>query len=39
MDYYFYCSVLKYSDTDGNINILPLLKRIIENHIPVWIFR
>ncbi|PHT50479.1 Serine carboxypeptidase-like 41 [Capsicum baccatum] len=33
------CShVLNYSDTDGNINILPLLKRIIENHIPVWIF-
>ncbi|CAI9786592.1 unnamed protein product [Fraxinus pennsylvanica] len=33
------CSgVLNYSDTDGNINILPLLKRIIENNIPVWIF-
>ncbi|KAL1831153.1 hypothetical protein DCAR_0101135 [Daucus carota subsp. sativus] len=29
---------LNYDDKDGNINILPLLKRIIENHIPVWIF-
>ncbi|XP_038896886.1 serine carboxypeptidase-like 42 [Benincasa hispida] len=33
------CSpVINYSDTDGNINILPLLKRIIENRIPVWVF-
>ncbi|XP_042512928.1 serine carboxypeptidase-like 42 isoform X2 [Macadamia integrifolia] len=33
------CSdVLNYSTTDGNINMLPLLKRIIQNHIPVWIF-
>jgi serine carboxypeptidase-like clade 2 len=33
------CSgVLNYTDTDGNINILPLLKRIIQNHIPVWVF-
>ncbi|GMN48377.1 hypothetical protein TIFTF001_017557 [Ficus carica] len=24
--------------TDGNINILPLLKRIVQNHIPVWVF-
>ncbi|KAH7525174.1 hypothetical protein FEM48_Zijuj06G0197000 [Ziziphus jujuba var. spinosa] len=33
------CSeVLNYSDTDGNINILPLLKRIVHNHIPVWVF-
>ncbi|KAL8166164.1 hypothetical protein V2J09_007663 [Rumex salicifolius] len=33
------CSgLLNYSDTDGNINILPLLERIIHNHIPVWIF-
>ncbi|KAJ4952510.1 hypothetical protein NE237_029342 [Protea cynaroides] len=31
-------SVLNYSGTDGNINILPLLKRIIQNHIPVWVF-
>nr|KYP65250.1 Serine carboxypeptidase-like 42 [Cajanus cajan] len=29
---------LNYSDTDGNINILPILKRIIQNHIPVWVF-
>lgn len=33
------CSgVLNYNETDGNINILPLLKRIVQNHIPVWIF-
>ncbi|KAL0438193.1 UNVERIFIED_CONTAM: Serine carboxypeptidase-like 42 [Sesamum latifolium] len=33
------CSgLLNYNETDGNINILPLLKRIIQNRIPVWIF-
>ncbi|XP_043694687.1 serine carboxypeptidase-like 42 [Telopea speciosissima] len=33
------CSdTLNYSATDGNINILPLLKRIIEHHIPVLIY-
>ncbi|XP_043720618.1 serine carboxypeptidase-like 42 [Telopea speciosissima] len=33
------CSnVLNYSETDGNINILPLLKRIIKHHIPVWVY-
>ncbi|MED6172616.1 Serine carboxypeptidase-like 42 [Stylosanthes scabra] len=33
------CSqVLNYNETDGNINILPILKRIVQNHIPVWIF-
>ncbi|KAI3505075.1 hypothetical protein L1887_26961 [Cichorium endivia] len=33
------CSgVLNYNDNDGNINILPLLKRIIKNRIPIWIF-
>ncbi|XP_061355470.1 serine carboxypeptidase-like 42 isoform X3 [Gastrolobium bilobum] len=33
------CSpVLNYSDTDGNIDILPILKRIVQNHIPVWVF-
>ncbi|CAA2968717.1 serine carboxypeptidase-like 42 [Olea europaea subsp. europaea] len=33
------CSgVLDYNQTDGNIDILPLLKRIIQNQIPVWIF-
>ncbi|KAL6492931.1 Serine carboxypeptidase-like 42 [Orobanche gracilis] len=31
-------SHLNYSETDGNINILPLLKNIIQNGIPVWIF-
>ncbi|KAL0351582.1 UNVERIFIED_CONTAM: Serine carboxypeptidase-like 42 [Sesamum calycinum] len=30
--------VLNYNETDGNIDILPLLKRIIQNRIPVWIF-
>ncbi|KAA3453754.1 serine carboxypeptidase-like 42 [Gossypium australe] len=29
---------LSYSDSDGNINILPILKKIILNGIPVWIF-
>ncbi|KAE9587233.1 putative carboxypeptidase D [Lupinus albus] len=33
------CSgVLNYNETDPNINILPILKRIVENHIPVWVF-
>ncbi|KAH9622293.1 hypothetical protein KSS87_019095 [Heliosperma pusillum] len=33
------CSgVLNYSDTDGNLDMLPLLKRILNNRIPVWIF-
>lgn len=33
------CSgLLNYSDADGNINILPLLKRIVKYEIPVWIF-
>ncbi|KAL5843831.1 hypothetical protein ACOSQ4_009789 [Xanthoceras sorbifolium] len=33
------CSiVLNYSDTDGNMNMLPLLKRIVQNKIPVWVF-
>ncbi|KAM7253418.1 hypothetical protein ACFE04_026036 [Oxalis oulophora] len=33
------CSnLVNYSDTDGNINILPVLKKIIEHDIPVWVF-
>ncbi|XP_076945328.1 serine carboxypeptidase-like 42 [Bidens hawaiensis] len=36
--YYCYNRHLNYNDNDGNINILPLLKRIIKNKIPVWIF-
>ncbi|WVZ21500.1 hypothetical protein V8G54_008822 [Vigna mungo] len=33
------CSgVLNYSETDPNIDILPVLKRIVQNHIPVWVF-
>ncbi|KAM7511183.1 hypothetical protein LguiB_010058 [Lonicera macranthoides] len=31
-------SVLNYTESDGDINILPLLKTIIQNRIPVWIF-
>ncbi|ONK57646.1 uncharacterized protein A4U43_C09F2630 [Asparagus officinalis] len=31
-------SFLNYSGTDGNINILPLLKRIVNHRIPVWVF-
>ncbi|XP_022141701.1 serine carboxypeptidase-like 42 [Momordica charantia] len=33
------CSdILNYNYDDTNINMLPLLKRIVQNHIPVWIF-
>ncbi|CAL4993920.1 unnamed protein product [Urochloa decumbens] len=33
------CSdVLNYSNTDGNINILPILQRIVEQKIPLWVF-
>ncbi|KAJ3671607.1 hypothetical protein LUZ60_007686 [Juncus effusus] len=33
------CSeILNYSNADGNIDILPLLQRIVENKIPVWVF-
>ncbi|CAH8392788.1 unnamed protein product [Eruca vesicaria subsp. sativa] len=33
------CSgLLNYSDTDGNLNILPILKRIVKRKIPVWVF-
>lgn len=31
-------SVLNYSNTDGDINILPVLKKIIHHKIPVWVF-
>ncbi|CAI0625463.1 unnamed protein product [Linum tenue] len=31
-------SILQYQESDGNIDILPVLKKIIENGIPVWIF-
>ncbi|KAJ0973115.1 hypothetical protein J5N97_021074 [Dioscorea zingiberensis] len=30
--------VLNYTNTDGNINILPLIKTIISHKIPVWIY-
>ncbi|CAF2223575.1 hypothetical protein BRARA_H00544 [Brassica rapa] len=33
------CSgLLNYSDTDGNMNILPILKRILTRKIPIWVF-
>ncbi|KAJ4896943.1 Serine carboxypeptidase-like 42 [Raphanus sativus] len=33
------CSgLLNYSDADSSINMLPILKRIIQNKTPVWIF-
>ncbi|XP_057987120.1 serine carboxypeptidase-like 42 isoform X2 [Hevea brasiliensis] len=33
------CSgVVEYSDTDGNMDMLPILKKIIKNRIPVWVF-
>ncbi|XP_077249803.1 serine carboxypeptidase-like 42 [Tasmannia lanceolata] len=33
------CSnLLNYSETDGDINIVPLLKTIIQNGIPVWVY-
>ncbi|XP_057449513.1 serine carboxypeptidase-like 42 [Lotus japonicus] len=36
---WYLCSpVLNYSGTDPNINMLPILKRIVQNHIPVWVF-
>jgi serine carboxypeptidase-like clade 2 len=37
--YVHHVRVLNYSNTDGNINMLPLLQRIIEHKIPVWVFR
>ncbi|KAK9943772.1 hypothetical protein M0R45_009369 [Rubus argutus] len=36
---YSICSnFLNYSETDLNINMLPLLARIVKNGIPVWVF-
>ncbi|XP_054793720.1 serine carboxypeptidase-like 42 [Prosopis cineraria] len=33
------CSgILNYSESDGNIDILPILKRMVQNKIPVWVF-
>ncbi|KAK8580194.1 hypothetical protein V6N12_070478 [Hibiscus sabdariffa] len=29
---------LRYNDMDGSINMLPILKKIIQHGIPVWIF-
>lgn len=34
-----FCSILNYTEADGDLNMLPLLKRIIQNKIPLWIFR
>ncbi|KAL3513810.1 hypothetical protein ACH5RR_026527 [Cinchona calisaya] len=30
---------LDYSEADGNLDMLPSLKKIIQNGIPIWIFR
>ncbi|KAF2282845.1 hypothetical protein GH714_043301 [Hevea brasiliensis] len=38
-DLHWAFNVLEYSDTDGNMDILPILKKIIKNHIPIWMFR
>ncbi|XP_023550690.1 serine carboxypeptidase-like 42 isoform X1 [Cucurbita pepo subsp. pepo] len=36
---WFMCSdLVDYNYNDTNINMLPSLKRIIQNHIPIWIF-
>ncbi|WJX40356.1 Serine carboxypeptidase-like 42 [Trifolium repens] len=33
------CSdVLNYNNADHEINMLPVLKRIVQNHIPVWVY-
>ncbi|GKU90586.1 hypothetical protein SLEP1_g4567 [Rubroshorea leprosula] len=33
------CSgVLNYNEADGDINILPILKKIIQRRVPVWVF-
>ncbi|CAI9115633.1 OLC1v1016594C1 [Oldenlandia corymbosa var. corymbosa] len=32
-------SVLNYNDSDGTTDILPVLKQILQNRTPVWIFR
>ncbi|XP_054792229.1 serine carboxypeptidase-like 42, partial [Prosopis cineraria] len=29
---------LNYSDSDGKINILPILRKILQNGIPVWVY-
>lgn len=31
-------NLVDYNYNDTNINMLPALKRIIQNHIPIWIF-
>ncbi|KAL1198776.1 Serine carboxypeptidase-like 44 [Cardamine amara subsp. amara] len=31
-------SRLKYNDNDGNTNMLPFLKRIVQSNVPVWVF-
>ncbi|GAV58828.1 Peptidase_S10 domain-containing protein [Cephalotus follicularis] len=31
-------SIVNYNETDGNINIVPVLKKITQNRIPVWVF-
>ncbi|KAF7816750.1 Serine carboxypeptidase-like 42 [Senna tora] len=31
-------SYLNYNELDGSINILPILRKIVQNDIPVWVF-
>ncbi|KMT19451.1 hypothetical protein BVRB_1g010810 [Beta vulgaris subsp. vulgaris] len=31
-------SILNYSDNDGSLDMLPLLKKILSHHIPIWVF-
>lgn len=32
-------SILFYNEGDSNLDMFPLLKRILQDKIPVWIFR
>ncbi|KAL7205911.1 hypothetical protein ACSBR2_018761 [Camellia fascicularis] len=37
--YWSTCSnILNYKEEDGDTDMLPLLKRIIQHHIPVWVY-
>ncbi|KAK1288541.1 Serine carboxypeptidase-like 43 [Acorus calamus] len=35
---FFVASLLNYNSSDGNTNMVPSLKRILDHGIPVWIF-
>lgn len=38
-DCFLFYSILNYSDNDGSLDMLPLLKKILSHHIPIWVFR